>query len=142
MQQDAEFVGAEAELSFSFTENLTASVFGDYVRAELASGGNLPRISPRRIGGRLNAALGVTDLMLEYYHVSTQDEIASYERATPGYNMVNATLSFTPFSNANAEIFVRGSNLLNDEVWNHTSFLANTVPLPGRNLSAGFRYTF
>ena len=29
-----------------------------------------------------------------------------------------------------------------EDVWNHTSFLADTVPLPGRNVSAGLRFDF
>src|SRR5690606_35242275 len=140
--QDAEFRGAEAEVSYRFSKRWAASVFGDYVRAEFTAGGNLPRISPRRVGGRVNAQVGAMNAMLEYYHVSTQNDIASYEVATPGYNMLNATLRFSAFRNENTELFVRGSNLLNDEVWSHSSFLARVVPQQGRNLSAGFSYSF
>lgn len=141
-QQDAEFRGAEAEVSYQFSENMAVSVFGDYVRAEFASGGNLPRISPRRLGGRINALIGTLDAAIEYYHVATQDDIASYEVATPGYDMVNATISFSPFGDEKSEIFMRANNLLNEEVWNHSAFLANVVPQAGRNVSAGFRYNF
>jgi iron complex outermembrane recepter protein len=141
-QRNAEFRGVEAQLDYAFTNGWTAGVFGDYVRAEFASGGNLPRISPSRLGARMSGELGGVSAQLEYYHAATQDDIASYETETPGYNMLNLSVSFAPFGVEQAEVFVRASNLLNDEVWNHTSFLAAVVPLPGRNLSAGFRYLF
>jgi iron complex outermembrane receptor protein len=141
-QQDAEFSGAEAEVSYTFSEKVTATVFGDYVRAEFTDGSNLPRISPRRFGARVDMLLAGVNAGIEFFHVARQDDIASYEVATPGYNMLNATLGFSLFDDARYEVFVRGNNLLDDEVWNHASFLASVVPQPGRNLSAGFRYTF
>lgn len=141
-QQDAEFRGAEVELAYEFSPVLEASLFGDVVRANFSDGSKLPRISPRRIGTRVNAMLGPVDAELEFFHVGTQNDIAAYETVTPGYNMLNLTLGMTLFDDARYEIFVRGNNLLDEQVWNHTSFLANAVPLPGRNLSAGFRYAF
>ena len=141
-QRDAEFRGAELEMGYEFTDSFAGSVFGDYVSAEFADGGSLPRISPRRLGARINALFGEVDAEIEFYHVASQDDTASYEVATPGYNMLNATLSFNLFDDPRYEVFVRGNNLLDDEVWNHASFLANVVPLPGRNLSAGFRYAY
>jgi iron complex outermembrane receptor protein len=141
-QQDAEFRGAEVEVTYAFNPMIEASLFGDVVRANFTDGSKLPRISPRRVGARVDAMLGPVDAELEYFHVSTQDDIAAYETVTPGYNMLNLTLGMTLFDDARYEIFVRGSNLLDEQVWNHTSFLASAVPLPGRNLSAGFRYAF
>ncbi len=42
----------------------------------------------------------------------------------------------------NTRVFLRGSNLLDEQIWNHTSFLARTVPLPGRNLTFGVSVAF
>jgi iron complex outermembrane receptor protein len=39
-------------------------------------------------------------------------------------------------------VFARASNLLDEQVFNHSSFLADVVPMPGRNLSVGVRLTF
>ena len=40
------------------------------------------------------------------------------------------------------ELFVDGSNLLDEEARPHTSFLKDVVPLPGRNLVMGVRLFF
>src|SRR5690606_1439429 len=117
-QQDAAFRGVEVELSYAFNARLELSVFADYVRAEFTNGARLPRISPQRSGARVNAVLGSVDTELEFFHVATQNDIASYEVPTPGYNMLNARLSFNLFDDAGYEVFVRGSNLLNETVWN------------------------
>jgi iron complex outermembrane receptor protein len=39
-------------------------------------------------------------------------------------------------------LFLRGSNLLDEDVRNQSSFIADVVPMPGRNISAGFRLGF
>ncbi|HAD64687.1 MAG TPA: TonB-dependent receptor, partial [Alcanivorax sp.] len=68
--------------------------------------------------------------------------IAGFETRTAGHDMLNATVSYTFTGNPQYSVFLRGSNLLGEEVWNHASFLARTVPEPGRNLTAGVRLTF
>jgi iron complex outermembrane receptor protein len=40
------------------------------------------------------------------------------------------------------DVFVRGTNLLNEDARRHTSFLKEIAPLPGRNYSIGFRTSF
>ena len=40
------------------------------------------------------------------------------------------------------ELFVRGSNLADEDARRHTWFVKDTVPLPGRNMSVGFRSHF
>ena len=58
--------------------------------------------------------------------------------------MLNATVSYEGMT-ANQEtyrLFVRGSNLLDDVAYNHTSFLSNVVPMMGRNLSLGLQVSF
>ena len=141
-QQDAEFTGVEGEVTYQFDGTVAATLFGDYVQAEFVDGGNLPRIPASRVGGRLNMEADGIGAELEYYHVNNQDDIADYEAETPGYNMLNATVSISLFGEERYLVFVRGSNLLNEEVWNHSSFLAAVVPQPGRSVSAGFKYTF
>jgi iron complex outermembrane recepter protein len=141
-QHDAEFAGLEAEATYRLTDQLSATVFGDYVRARLTNGGDLPRVPARRYGTRFNAAVGRFGGELEYYRVNEQDDIAAYETATPGYDMVNLTVRYSPQVDVGYSLFVRGSNLLDEEVWNHASFLARVVPLPGRGVSAGFSWSF
>ncbi len=141
-QQDAEFIGVEGEVTYQFDETVAATLFGDYVRAEFVDGGNLPRIPASRVGGRLNMDADGVGAEVEYYRVNTQDDIAAYESETQGYNMLNVTLSMSLFDDERYQVYLRGSNLLNEKIWNHSSFLARVVPQPGRNLSAGLKYTF
>ncbi len=141
-QRDAKFAGLEAQVTYQFTQQLAATAFGDYVRAKLTDGANLPRIPAARYGMRLNAGVRSFGGELEYYRVSEQDDIAAYEVKTPGYDMLNLTVSYSPERSGRYSVYLRGSNLLDEEVWNHASFLANVVPLPGRSLSAGVKMSF
>lgn len=73
-----------------------------------------------------------------------QDKTADFETATPGYNMVNATLAYhlDLGTKAKAELFVRGTNLTNELAFNHASFIKNASPLRGRNVVFGIRAGF
>lgn len=141
-QDDAEFTGLEAEATYQVSSSFSATVFGDRVRAELKDGGKLPRIPAARYGTRLNAKLLTLAGELEYYRVNQQDDIADFETATPGYDMLNLTLSYSPRGDGGPVMYLRGSNLLDEIVWNHASYLANVVPLPGRGVTAGLRVSF
>lgn len=143
-QRDAQFTGYEAELGYQFTDTLSATMFSDYVRVGLKSTGDrLPRIPPRRFGGRINAEMfGGANVELEYYTTSAQRRIASYETDTDGYKMLNLAASYSFGNTEQYNLFLRGTNLLDEEVRNHSSFLADVIPMPGRNLNAGFRLNF
>lgn len=139
-QHDASFRGLEGEITWQVTDRVAATVFGDTVRASLDGGGNLPRIPAARYGTRLQTSLGNAGAQLEYFHVNTQSDIADHELRTPGYDMLNLTVSYS--AGERYTLYVRGSNLLDEQVWNHASFLANVVPLPGRSLDLGVRLSF
>lgn len=142
-QRDARFTGVEAEATWQFSDTLSATLFGDRVRATFTDGGgHLPRIPASRIGTRLNGNRDAFSGEIEYYRVARQDRIADYETVSPAYDMLNLTLSYAFGESGNSSVFLRGSNLLDEKVWNHSSFLASVVPLPGRNVTAGFRYAF
>lgn len=144
VQRDAEFTGFEAEVGYQFSQNLGIELFHDEVRGRLDDGGNLPRISPSRTGATLNANgwFNNLDASLTYFHVAEQDDIASYESVTSGYDMLNLQLDWQYGMQGEYHYFIKASNLLDENVWNHTSFLADSVPLQGRNISAGLRFDF
>ncbi|GGG57427.1 outer membrane protein [Pseudohongiella nitratireducens] len=144
VQRDAEFTGFEAEVGYQFSQNFGVELFHDEVRGRLDDGGNLPRISPARTGATLsaNGLISNLDAELTYFHVAEQDDIAGYESVTSGYDMLNLQLDWQYGMEDEYHYFIKASNLLDEDVWNHTSFLADTVPLPGRNISAGLRFDF
>ncbi|MFD0740513.1 TonB-dependent receptor [Lysobacter koreensis] len=112
--------------------------------AGIEQGGNLPRIAPARVGGELTWERGPWRASLGAVRYARQDEVAANETPTPGYTLVDAHLAWhrdTPGGNA-WEVFLDGSNLLDEEARAHTSFLKDLAPLPGRGLAFGVRAFF
>ncbi|WP_082531996.1 MULTISPECIES: TonB-dependent receptor domain-containing protein [unclassified Phenylobacterium] len=143
-QADATFTGVEGEVRHQFTPGLSATAFGDYVRAEFDDeGGDLPRIPAGRLGVRGDFVQGDWSGALEYVRVFEQDRIAAFETRTPGYDMVNGTLAYD-FTAAgfDSQIFMRGTNLLDEKALNHASFITDVAPLRGRNFAVGLRTRF
>lgn len=142
-QDDAAFLGGEFELSYRWNALLSTTLFGDLVRGRLTgSDEDLPRIPADRLGVRADARWRAFDASAEVYRIRDQRNFAAFESETPGHTMLNASLTYHLDPARRYSVFLRGSNLLGEEVWNHTSFLARTVPEPGRNVVAGVRVQF
>ena len=142
---DARFAGIDGQVSYAFDRLSRVTVFGDYVDADLKSeDDNLPRIPPGRLGARYDLTAGPVSGNVEYYHTFAQDKVASYETRTPGYDMLNATLSYRfDLGQAKAvELYVRGTNLLDELAFAHTSFVKDQSPLRGRSVAIGMRHSF
>ncbi len=142
-QDKARFYGAEAEVSYHINDIYTVGLFGDYVRGKI-EGENAPRIPAGRLGAKVESDFADGwSAMAEYYHVFNQDEFADYETETQGYNMVNVGLSYTnTIADTNSyRVYLKANNLLDDQVYSHTSFLS-TIPQVGRNFSIGLEYRF
>lgn len=142
--RDASFTGIDGEIHQRFSPNFGAAIFGDYVRAKLKDdGGDLPRIPAGRLGVRGDADIAGFTANAEYFRVFEQDRIATFETRTPGYDMLNATLSYrVPLGERSAELYVRGTNLTNSLAFNHASFIKDASPLRGRNFVFGLRTAF
>ena len=142
-QAQARFYGTEAQLGYQLTDTYKWNVFGDYVRGKIDNE-NAPRVPAGRLGTRVEADFsdGWSGLA-EYYHVFKQDKFAAYETETQGYNMLNLGLSYQGElrDRQNYRVFLKANNLLNDQVYSHTSFLSN-IPQVGRNFSIGVDYQF
>ncbi len=142
---DARFTGIDGQASYKLAPLSRVTIFGDYVRATLKDeNDNLPRIPPGRLGARVEHAVGSVSGDIEYYRTFGQKRIASYETPTPGYNMLNATLSyrFDLGQTKSVEFYLRGTNLLNELAFAHTSFVKDQSPLRGRNIAIGMRHAF
>jgi iron complex outermembrane receptor protein len=145
LQRDARFRGLEleAELPLGAGSGFTLGLTGDYVRGELEDGGNLPRIPPLRLGARLaweRGALGAGVGLERYFE---QDEVTANELPTDAFTLLEADLRYRPqWGKADAVLFLRGSNLLDEDARVHSSPLRDELPLPGRSLTAGVRVGF
>lgn len=142
-QRDAVFTGVEGSIGHEFTPFLTGTLFGDYVVAEFDDGSALPRIPAARLGVRADFSHGRWSGGVEYYRVFEQDRIADFETATPGYDMLNASVAYRfgsgPFS---SELYLRGTNLLDETALNHASLIKTQAPLRGRHIAFGLRTRF
>lgn len=143
-QADAVFTGLEGEVRRQVTDEVGLRLFGDYVRAKFKDdGGDLPRIPAGRLGAGADFARGAWSGDIEYYRAFKQDKIAAFETETPGYDMLNATVAYDlGLGPASAQVFARGTNLLNELAFNHASFISNVAPLRGRNVVVGLRASF
>lgn len=115
----------------------------DYT-TDIALSGNLPRIAPWRAGAELRWEANQWRAGFGAVRYARQDKVSQFESETPGYTLVNANLAWhLDTAGGNAwEVFVDGTNLLDQEARPHTSFLKELAPLPGRGVSAGVRMFF
>ncbi len=155
VDRDATFRGFEIELGWqrqltSSGAVVTATVMSDYVRGQNETDDQpLPRIPPLRIGSRLewewkNLAAG-----LEYRHAFSQDRVQPEtdtvlpELETDAYDEVNFDVAWDfDFRARTLTVFLRGTNLLDEERRIHTSFIKDVAPLPGRSFNLGARLSF
>ncbi|HBT34426.1 MAG TPA: TonB-dependent receptor, partial [Pusillimonas sp.] len=116
----------------------------DMTRGRLTNGaGDLPRIPAARVGGRVNAQWQDWRANLEVVRVLRQNRIAAYETETPGYTMLNAGVAYDfEAQGADAQVYLQGRNLLNRLAFNHSSYLAQVAPLPGRSIMLGVRVDY
>lgn len=136
--EDAEFYGIEAQGRVTLIEaadwNLSADALAEYVRAKTDTG-NLPRIPPLSMLAGLEAQTGSWTLRGEVDWADDQDETAQFERATDGYTLVNLFTRYDFGDSINYSLGIH--NLFDEDARQHTSFLKDYLPLPGRN----FRFT-
>lgn len=141
-QQDALFYGLEAESRYQIIDNnradLSLRLWGDWLRAKLNNGDNLPRISPARLGGSLEYNRNSWHADIDVIKVFKQHKTGRLETATAGYTLLNAGLSNKlTLGNYGVNLYIRATNLLNKDARRHNSFLKDRAPLPGRSITVG-----
>jgi len=147
-QANAQFWGVEFEASYRAdigpAGELEMRLFADSVDATVDAGnGEIPRLSPARFGTGLDWHRGNWRANLSYYRVFQKEDVAEFESRTAGYDMLTVNAVYAvPLKRADLEIFVKGANLLDQTQRVHTSFLKEDAPLPGLNVSGGFRLRF
>ncbi len=142
-QEDAVFEGVEAELNLAFNDQFGLRLFGDAVRAEFDKGGDVPRISPDRLGAELTVEQSLWFGSLQVIEVSEQDRPGNGEESTDGYTRLDAQINVPLQIGSNSGLlFLRADNLLDEEIRHSTSFLREVAPEAGRSLTAGVRLSF
>jgi len=147
-QRDARFTGIEGEVSYNVMEgedsSLSLGVFGDMVNAEFDSGGYVPRIPASKIGAELRWFGDNWSIHLHATRVNEQEDVAELELPTDGYTLLSlyADYHFDVGEDSSLEVFLRGENLLDEEIRNHVSLLKNYAPEPGRGVMIGVRFEY
>jgi len=161
----AQFWGAEAEIVFHLLERhshadkdqnkpacpepevfqgLHLDLRSDFVRSrDENTGRSLPRIPPMRHQAALVYDWHNFQSRLETQYIARQNRTAENEQPTAGYYLLNASVSYRIKSGPTEwDLFLRGTNLTNQEARMHTSFLKEVAPLAGRSITAGIRMNF
>lgn len=152
IQTDARFTGFEVEGEVDLLKgdpvrgrpHVSIEVLTDYVSARLTRRDEyLPRIPPLRLGGGINYRQGSLAIRASGRRTTGQTRVGPFEEETPGFTMVDASMSYRLHSgNVFQDITLVGSNLTDTEARLHTSFLKDVAPLPGRELRLVYRINF
>jgi len=144
-QVDAEFYGLEfSSVSQIATGRvpLDLRVSADYVRGKLRGGGNLPRITPMRLGMGLDTSFADWDLSIDFQRVFRQTNTAEAESGTGSFNLIGFDVFWQPALLGNAQVFLQGRNLLNEDGRRHQSFFKEDAPIIGRSFTTGLRFQY
>ena len=145
---DVTFRGLEAEMSLAVYESNgisgELSFFGDIVNAEFDAGGNVPRIPPTKLGMELRYFADNWSAHIHATRFGSQNDTGMLELETDNYILVSVYADYHVPIGGDSEfkLFVRGDNLLDKEIRNHTSLLKNFAPESGRGVTLGLRFEY
>ena len=147
IQEDAEFDGYEIEIGRTVelgSGKLTLSYGRDVINAQFTDGHNVPRINPSRNIYSLSYQQDDLLFKLNLKDVEKQNDFGEGESATSGYQMLDTRLTKTIDLKGSSilKLSLFGNNLLDEVARNHSSFVKNEVPLPGKNYGMKFNLTF
>jgi iron complex outermembrane receptor protein len=143
-QRNAEFTGADAQAEYDVAP-IWRGTWGvqaqyDFVHAIFDDGTFVPKIPPHRLGGGIYYYDKSILARVTLLHAFAQNEFAAFDTPTPGYNLLNAEISYTfktdPLARLSPDftVGIRGENLLNEDIRNAVSFKKDEVLEPGRSV--------
>jgi iron complex outermembrane receptor protein len=141
-QDNAVLNGYEAEIGFTtyLGDGLLDLTLGrDAIDGKISDNNYLPRMTPSR--NIINASYSSDSFegSLIITNVEDQKDVSFMEQDTDGYTLVDfhLTKDIMLSNEKSFSVSFFGKNLLDELARNHSSFIKDHVPLPGRNL--GFR---
>ncbi len=149
-QNNALFKGFESSALIPLMDNhlglIDLNLFGDYTRGELINSGdgNVPRMPPLRFGAQLDYALASWSSYVRVTRGQAQKDNALNETPTAGWVLLNVGVQYQTktFKESPLLVYLKGNNLLNENIRNSTSYLKNYAPEPGRGVQLGFELSF
>lgn len=120
------------------TPNLTAQYF-----RKALDGDFLYRTPASRLGLGANWRFKTWRADLQVIKSFDQDKLAKGETKTKGYVLVNAQISKeVQWEDQTFEVFLQATNLLDEDIRAHNSYLKYRAPQAGRGLRTGIRFSF
>jgi len=147
-QEDAKFVGIEFESSFHLADLGAGSLFldihGDVISGEFDKSGDVPRLPPLRIGGKLSWSGDALSTWVSVLDASDQKDPGNFETETDGYTRwdLGADYRFEMANDSELLVFMKWKNIGDEEIRLSTAFLRNYAPNAGESVEAGIRYSF
>jgi len=146
-QKDATLTGAELHVAWAFGEIGGWSVVGDggvdTVRGSYDGSGAIARMPPAMVTLGLEAKSQQMRVRAEVQSFAEQTRTAAFETKTNGSTALNALWSWRPVqSNDRIELTFEGRNLTNEDIREHTSFLKDYLPKPGRSIRVSLKGSF
>ncbi|MEM1138810.1 MAG: TonB-dependent receptor [Pseudomonadota bacterium] len=147
--EDATFTGLELAGEWD-AFSLHGGILGlsarfDMVRAEFDDSGDVPRIPPMRFGVGTYYTNGGFNSAIDLLIADEQDDTAEFESETKGYIDLTASASYVfeqEGSDTSFEVGLVGTNLLDDDIRNHSSFKKEDVLQPGASVRLFGRVVF
>lgn len=144
--EDASFRGFEvqggADIGRIGIFDVSADGLLEFVRAETDSG-NLPRIPPLSILAGIEGKTDQLTLRAELDYTDGQNRLADFETATEDFTFVNVFGTWrADVGSQNVALRLSVHNLFDTEGRQHSSFLKDLIPLPGRNVRASISTKF
>jgi iron complex outermembrane receptor protein len=146
-QKDATLTGAELHVTWPFGEVGSWSVVGDggidTVRGSYDDGGAIARMPPAMITLGLEARSPQMRVRAEVQSIAEQSRTAAFETKTEGSTALNALWSWRPVQSGDRiALTFEGRNLTNEDIREHTSFLKDYLPKPGRSIRVSLTGSF
>ena len=145
-QSDAIIKGAEIELEYLADPIGVFDVSHEFslsaIEGKLSGHGHIPRIPPLTYQYVLDAVSENWSWLVRLKHASSQADTGENELPTDSYNRVDFEISWIPANGAGLTFSLLARNLGDKEIRNHTSYLKDRLPEPGRNINLTVQYGF
>ncbi len=148
-QAGAIFRGYESKLVFPIAElgqgALDLTLFSDYTNGTfVATGAAVPRMPPLRFGFQWDYTHKDWTANLRFTRGQAQEHPGANDTTTAGYYLLTmgADYQIKDFHDSKIMLFLKGNNLLNENIRNSVSYLRNFAPEPGRGAQVGIRISY
>lgn len=146
VQRNARMYGVEGQVEAEIARRVVAGVMGDFTRATLKEGGNLPYIPAGRVGASLRYETGRLSFGSDVRRVFGQNKVSgdALDVATNAFTLVNLSASwiFSGKSSTVNSLTVRTDNVLDEQYRDATSRIKSFAFNPGRNFSVVYKILF